>query len=338
MYLSSMNERDLKQRTFGTLGFSLIAHAGLIAILVFSQQPAAEELSPADVIAEAVPAEAVTDTPIEVAENDEAPTIAANESEAATISEVPATIPEAKPVYKLASAKIAKKPAVTKPILTQPAEPEKLSPDIESPTAEQAELAAANADTEPTPKPKRSTKPTPTVIPKRNQAKSDDRAEATPPSIVSSAEQQPTQTTRTERSGAVVAAPSTKGSVSASTMSADETPTTSAKPVLPENADIRDADSLTSLSTKPFNYPASDRDANRTGTVFLIARIKADGSVTDIQIERSSGSKAMDQEAVKTFKQWKFSPEDEGYVRKAVQFVLKNDDADEPPEDDESPE
>lgn len=327
-YMTEMNDRDLKQRTLGTISFSLVAHAGLIAILVFSQQPSANEVT---IEPEAVTAVAAEVQPIEVASNDETPTIAVNEEEDATITEAPAATPVPTPVPKQKAIR-SKKAAARESIPQQ--QPEKLSSDIETPKNEQAELAAANADTETETHTKKTTaKATPTVIPSKHRAKLDDRINEAPKPIVSTSEQQPMQTARTERSSAVVASPEktkkpSDESVSAATTSASETSAQDTR----SGADIRDADSLTTLSTKSFTYPASDRAAHRSGTVFLVAKIKSDGAVTDVRVERTSGSKSMDDEAVKTFKQWKFSPEDAGYVRKAVQFVLKNEDAESLPD------
>ena len=95
---------------------------------------------------------------------------------------------------------------------------------------------------------------------------------------------------------------------------------------IPSGAEIRDASRLTPApGNQSFAYPQQDRLHGRTGTATVVGRVEADGSVTQVALEKSSGSKTMDQEALSTFRKWKFMPGQEGYVRKPVQFVLKGD-------------
>jgi TonB family protein len=55
--------------------------------------------------------------------------------------------------------------------------------------------------------------------------------------------------------------------------------------------------------------------------VFL-ARVKPDGTVTDIQLQQSTNSKTLDHEAEAAMKNWRFLPGQEGMIRKAFQFSL----------------
>jgi len=69
-------------------------------------------------------------------------------------------------------------------------------------------------------------------------------------------------------------------------------------------------------------YPERDRYLRHQGTTVLIGRVGADGRVTDVKIEKSSGSKTMDQEAFTAFRRWRFEPGPEVLVRKSFAFTL----------------
>lgn len=69
-------------------------------------------------------------------------------------------------------------------------------------------------------------------------------------------------------------------------------------------------------------YPERDRYLRNQGTAVLIGRVGADGRITNVQIEKSSGSKTMDQEAVTAFRKWRFEPGPEVLVRKSFAFKL----------------
>lgn len=59
---------------------------------------------------------------------------------------------------------------------------------------------------------------------------------------------------------------------------------------------------------KPF-YPQAARDAKIQGTVLLSAVIRDDGSVGDVAVTRSLDTKyGLDAEAIKSAKQWTFTP------------------------------
>ena len=86
---------------------------------------------------------------------------------------------------------------------------------------------------------------------------------------------------------------------------------------------IRDASELVARPGNPSPvYPQQDRLLGRQGLAVVVGRITNDGSIISVQLERSSGSASMDQEALKTFAKWKFMSGQQGLVRKPFQFVL----------------
>lgn len=92
---------------------------------------------------------------------------------------------------------------------------------------------------------------------------------------------------------------------------------------VPMGVRIRDASELVARPGNPSPiYPQQDRLLGRQGLAVVVGRVANDGSVISVQLERSSGSATMDQEAMKTFSKWKFMPGQQGLVRKPFQFVL----------------
>ena len=79
----------------------------------------------------------------------------------------------------------------------------------------------------------------------------------------------------------------------------------------------------------PPNYPPEEARRGVQGTTVLIVRIDANGGVLDVEVERSSGNRNLDREAVKAAKRWRFNPESrdgrkvESRVRVPVEFVLR---------------
>ncbi len=61
----------------------------------------------------------------------------------------------------------------------------------------------------------------------------------------------------------------------------------------------------------------------------LIVSIDASGGVLDVEVEKSSGNRNLDREAVKAAKRWRFNPETRGgkkvasRVRVPVDFVMR---------------
>lgn len=74
---------------------------------------------------------------------------------------------------------------------------------------------------------------------------------------------------------------------------------------------------------KPPKYPMRARLEGRQGETELVYRVTADGKVADVSIDKSSGSKDLDAEAVKAISSYRFVPGQEGWARHPVAFSLK---------------
>ncbi|MBP8298112.1 MAG: energy transducer TonB [Burkholderiales bacterium] len=59
----------------------------------------------------------------------------------------------------------------------------------------------------------------------------------------------------------------------------------------------------------PPAYPREEQRRNIQGTTVLIVSIDASGGVLDVEVERSSGNRNLDREAVKAARRWRFNPE-----------------------------
>jgi TonB family protein len=86
---------------------------------------------------------------------------------------------------------------------------------------------------------------------------------------------------------------------------------------------IRDASELKALPGNPNPvYPARDRFNRKQGTAFVLGRVMPDGRIGQVVLEKSSGSPSMDAESAKAFRNWRFQPGQQGWVRKPFQFRL----------------
>lgn len=86
---------------------------------------------------------------------------------------------------------------------------------------------------------------------------------------------------------------------------------------------IRDAGTLKALSNNPNpQYPVQDRLKRNEGTTTLLGQVTEEGKVKRVLVEKTSGSKEMDIESAKAFKDWKFESGQAGWVRKPFQFRL----------------
>lgn len=65
-----------------------------------------------------------------------------------------------------------------------------------------------------------------------------------------------------------------------------------------------------------------DRIGHRNGVVVVRATVLADGTVSNVRLEQSSGSAQMDTAAVSTYYHWKYFPGQAGEVRKRFLFQL----------------
>jgi protein TonB len=87
------------------------------------------------------------------------------------------------------------------------------------------------------------------------------------------------------------------------------------------------------LFIKPPVYPVEARRRHEQGTVKLLVLVSANGTVDDIEVASSSGSRALDHAALKAVKRWRWEPVTRngaatavrGYV--VIPFVLETKDA-----------
>ncbi|MCM2280228.1 MAG: TonB family protein [Bdellovibrionaceae bacterium] len=89
---------------------------------------------------------------------------------------------------------------------------------------------------------------------------------------------------------------------------------------------IRDASELHAApGNRVPQYPERDRLMRNQGTTVFIARVRPDGTVTDIRMERSANSRSLDVAALDAMKKWRFLPGQQGLVRKGFTFSLEGD-------------
>lgn len=72
-------------------------------------------------------------------------------------------------------------------------------------------------------------------------------------------------------------------------------------------------------------YPKKARQIKAEGSLSLIFYLTSEGLVEKIQIESSSGHRELDNSVVQTFARYKFTPNQEGWVRHKVDFRLKGE-------------
>ncbi len=72
-------------------------------------------------------------------------------------------------------------------------------------------------------------------------------------------------------------------------------------------------------------YPQADRYAGNQGTAVVTGHVGSDGHVSGVKVERSSGSRTIDQASIAAFQGWKFAPGPEATVRKSFAFYLQGE-------------
>jgi TonB family protein len=76
---------------------------------------------------------------------------------------------------------------------------------------------------------------------------------------------------------------------------------------------------------KPPQYPQRARLERREGNLELVYRVTGEGQVTDMHVTRSTGSKDLDDEAIRAIAKFKYYPGQEGWARHPVSFNLKGE-------------
>ena len=73
--------------------------------------------------------------------------------------------------------------------------------------------------------------------------------------------------------------------------------------------DIGSSVDPSSRAMNPPKYPREEERRGIEGTAVLIVSIDPNGNVLDVSVERSSGNRNLDREAVKAARRWRFNPE-----------------------------
>lgn len=202
-------------------------------------------------------------------------------------------------------------PALAEP-MPAPLPPVPVPPPPEPPKAvpvEPVKPVEPTPKVEPKPKPK--PKPKPTVQP---------RAEL-PPSKTAITEHE--TEAAAEQAAAAPPAPaaspasgtSSTGAVAAAVASAQPGPSPAAPAVTPPRTDAAH------LNNPVPRYPPVSRRLGEEGRVLLDVHIQPDGSVGEIRVRTSSGSKRLDQAALDAVKRWRYVPARRGDMAIAFWYV-----------------
>lgn len=342
---SSLEESQTTSRRLGCVGLSIVAHICFLAALSVLPESlrevaptgggdfSVEAISPG--AAEQSATQPVAQAPIEV--------IAAPKVESAPITDetsdvvAPVVIAKAKPVVaakpkpiaKPAVAKAAKKSApkaVVAPVMTEEAadappviaqpddepsdETEKIEkPVVETATKQEDDVATPVAVVEPE---SQTVAPQPVAALPVVQAKPD---EATPVAAVAESQEPPAAAKQSAAASEAIAGTSDQAALPAA-----QGPAAAGGAI---TGPIRDASELKALGGNPNpTYPARDRLARREGKAVVVGQVTADGRISKVVLEQSSGSREMDLASMQTFKSWRFQAGQAGWVRKPFQFRL----------------
>jgi protein TonB len=72
-------------------------------------------------------------------------------------------------------------------------------------------------------------------------------------------------------------------------------------------------------------YPQQARLERRQGQLELVYRVTKEGTVSDLQITKSTGSSDLDEEALRAIAKFKFVPGQEGWAKHPVVYSLKGE-------------
>lgn len=80
----------------------------------------------------------------------------------------------------------------------------------------------------------------------------------------------------------------------------------------PPPADIAPSENISYRKMRPPRYPPQAVRQHITGKVMLKVLVGADGTPEEVTVEKSSGSRLLDQAAIDAVKTWKFNPGSKG--------------------------
>lgn len=161
--------------------------------------------------------------------------------------------------------------------------------EIKAPPAPEPPKPLPVEQPKPKPEPKPKPKPKPKPRPPAPEAPPSERAVSAPP-----AEPAPSEPTPPALSG-----------------KEDEL----AAPVAPPRVDASQLNSPAPV------YPHMSRRLREEGTVYLELMIEADGTVSDIRVKTSSGSRRLDASALAAVRKWRYIPAQRGGVPIAFRYV-----------------
>ena len=314
------SERDLNQRSIGCIAFSIVTHSALLITLAFIPKMTASADDAQTIKKSKVSDVTVMELQSSTSSNDLETKPIIIESPPQKVEEPiqPSDIvaaPPPAPVKKLAKQKpVLKVAKVVKSKEITPALPEKAEKPIEE---LDPKLSDDNADVELA----RTAQPTVAADPAASAATAETVASSDVNSPVNSvSEISAPSTPQQPLSSDDLELQKMKGSPAGGEMSGGET---SSAGTPPSASQIRDASELVPRPGNPSpQYPQIDRISSRQGLAIVVGKVNADGTMGNVYVEKSSGSKTLDQEAQNTFKSWKFMPGQEGYVRKPFKFAL----------------
>lgn len=373
-----LSETRQTSRTFGCVGFSVLAHVAFLAAIAALPQTfqdiaggdgaaagSGSEISMMESGSAAAPVD--TSAMLEVAD---APSQPMTDSS----SDIVAQAPVEKPALPLPEKKSVKTESVrqNKPVATRPTAPPTTPPVAAAAIVEdrESQIETPQESLEPTPEDSpaetssaeaSTSEPAPTLlanppsdnepaaveepVPVQEDAEPIDKAPVAITPVDQATPAEPVQETpvRTEEVASTAAAEreeSSSGSGSSKTvgssMGSDEetagkgqgsqsgkanqgTGTGAGTAIGP----IRDASELRALPGNPNPvYPIRDRLARKEGTTIILGRVTPDGRVSDLTVQKSSGSQAMDSASMQAFRSWRFQSGQQGWVRKPFQFRL----------------
>ena len=347
----------------GCVGFSVVAHAAFLAALALSQEHIPEMMGNSGVelvagaasgsegsVVSLVDAGSSIETPVQptaAPKSEPSGILTDSSSEVALpkpIQEPQKTLPEkALPPKKAIVKTPVSAPTVTPEVAPEPtseAKPETApsltsddeaapvllaNPPSDTPSSDRPEIESASAaeaveelpakveaEAQPEPAPTIAEVSAPTEAIAETQSEAPAQAQASAPQVISE---------KPEPSASQVSAAAGSGSGSGSGQQASASGQGSAI-----TGPIRNSNDLKALRGNPNPvYPARDRLGRRQGTTVVLGRISPEGRVTDIKLEKSSGSPSMDAASLQAFRNWRYQPGQEGWVRKPFEFRLVGD-------------
>lgn len=96
----------------------------------------------------------------------------------------------------------------------------------------------------------------------------------------------------------------------------------------PPPADIAPSENISYRKMRPPRYPPQAARQHQTGKVILKVLVGVDGSPVEVTVEKTSGSRLLDQAAIDAVKTWKFNPGSkggkpaQGYALVPIDFTL----------------